>query len=68
MMNKVYRICPKCESIDVRTDDKKGLSFIGGISPEYKCNNCGFVSILFPEIEYDEILRKKKIKSGGKKR
>ncbi len=69
-MNKVYKICPKCKSLDVKVDDRKGLSFIGGISPEYKCNNCNFTSILFPEVDYNKIekFRNKIKKSEGKKR
>ena len=68
---KRVRACPKCGSIDVKKDDKEALQFIGGISPQFKCNNCKFTSILFPEVDVKNLKQFQKnanYKSKKKKR
>lgn len=55
-MVKRVKICPKCGSRDISIT--KG--FLPGIIPgEHVCQNCGFVSVLFPEVSLEEA---KKIK------
>ena len=44
------RVCPKCGSEDVTTDDKAGMwKFSGGTLSMYNCRKCGFRGALFPE-------------------
>jgi len=56
---KWIRICPRCGSKDV-----KGGSFLGIFPKPYKCQNCGFVSYLFPE----SILKKAKTSKKKQRR
>ena len=66
---KTIRICPKCGSIDLEKDDKKGLTYLGGISPNYKCNSCKFSSPLFPEIDIENIKKfRKNLKDSKSKK
>ena len=46
------RICPRCESFNVRTKVSDS-SFImpAGL---WECLDCGFSSVLFPELEMDD--------------
>ena len=53
---KWVRICPRCGSKDV-----KGGSLLGIFPKPYKCQNCGFVSHLFPETTLKEA-KKNKVK------
>ena len=60
------RICPKCGSLDVETDYTRGLHFIGGILAHYICKDCKFSSVLFPEVDEDQIENfRKKIKNAN---
>ncbi len=46
------RVCPRCGSRDIITDDKAGMwKFSGGTLQMYNCRKCGFRSALFPEEE-----------------
>lgn len=51
---KWVKICPRCGSKDV-----KGSSVLGIFPKPYKCQNCGFVSYLFPETNFKEKTDKK---------
>lgn len=44
------KFCPKCKSTNVRLN-MTTLSSIGGESPSWKCNECGFSSPEFPELK-----------------
>jgi hypothetical protein len=44
------RVCPRCGSREVVTDDKAGgWKFTGGTIPMFNCLKCGYRSPLFPE-------------------
>lgn len=61
---KSIKVCPKCNSADIRLDP----FFWGGRI--YQCSKCGFRSPLFPETPIKEIEKKvrKKIKKKSKKK
>tara|TARA_Y100000034_G_C6903115_1_gene418267 strand:- start:2628 stop:2801 length:174 start_codon:yes stop_codon:yes gene_type:complete len=47
-MNPKYaKICPKCQSLDIRTHNKLTTGFIPST---YICNNCKYEGQIFPEI------------------
>ncbi len=49
----VKRICPKCKSNDVRRI-RGGLIEVLGFSENFVCNECGFSSPIFPDVETTE--------------
>ncbi len=55
-----YRICPKCKSKNVSPDFS--IKTFGEKSEfnKFKCNNCGYSSIFFPEIGKTIINKKSK--------
>jgi len=58
-------ICPRCGSTDVELESDE-LSGTGKPNP-YVCNNCGFMSFIFPEINTKEAKKiKVKIKEFAK--
>ena len=61
-MKKSKRICPKCNSNNVSPDFS--LKTFGEASEfnKYKCNNCSYAGIFFPEIEKRKIKKNKKSK------
>lgn len=56
---KYLKICPKCKSIDVRTD-KSTLQQLGAIPAMYICNKCKHSGYNFPELEISELDKPKK--------
>ena len=54
------RFCPKCKSTNVSKELNVLLAI--GIPQEWKCNECGFTSFIFPERE----LNKRKNKNAKK--
>ena len=56
---KTTRICPKCKSNDVRRI-RGGLIDVLGFSENFVCDECGFSSPIFPDVEVSE--SKKKVK------
>jgi len=65
---KFITICPKCNSTDVKTDfSNPGLVGTGLFVNAKVCNNCGYSSNFFPEIEEDKLPEEKKIKKQEKK-
>ena len=52
------KICPKCKSTDISLNIQTSAAY--GAPQMWRCNNCGFESYAFPEIE-------KKIKKINKK-
>ena len=54
-MTKSKRICPKCKNENVSPDFS--LKTFGEQSEfnKFKCNDCGYSSIFFPEIEKRKI-------------
>ena len=67
MRNKTYfNACPKCGSISHHTESD--LSWMTGKSPIYVCNDCGYSSGLFPEVERKELKKfRSAVKSKAKK-
>ncbi|MBD3261614.1 MAG: hypothetical protein GF334_08040 [Candidatus Altiarchaeales archaeon] len=60
---KAFTVCPKCLGRDVSWDLSKESYAGGRIFNQKICNNCGFTSLLFPELterEYDKLLKQKK--------
>ncbi|MBI2971601.1 MAG: hypothetical protein HYY37_04265 [Candidatus Aenigmarchaeota archaeon] len=51
------RICPRCNSPKVSAE-----SFLFFLSGMYLCQNCGYKSSLFPEIEVKNVMDVKKIR------
>jgi transposase-like protein len=54
------RICPKCKSKNVSVDLSVRAYGQGSIFNSYTCNDCGYTSILFPEITKEKKVKKKK--------
>ena len=50
---KTKRICPKCKSTDVRRI-RGGLIDVLGFSENFVCDECGFSSPIFPDVETDK--------------
>jgi len=49
------RICPVCNSTDVSHDFSVAAAVASGALYNYRCNRCGFVGIIFPEMPADEL-------------
>ena len=45
------RICPKCESTDIRPGNISNIGEVITSQNTYYCKNCGFTSVFFPVIE-----------------
>ena len=52
---KKARICPKCGSLNIKPDLSNIMILLGGVNPNYKCKNCNYSGILFPEVVSDEV-------------
>ena len=64
---KYAKICPKCGSINIKTDFSNPVVWAYGTSPKYKCKECGYLSFLFPEVIPEKIgFFRNKIKKGMK--
>ena len=64
---KYVKICPKCGSINVKVDFSNPVVWTYGTNVKYKCNSCGHLSLLFPEVLNSNIKNyKKELKSGVK--
>ena len=48
------QVCPKCDSIDIEHDFSQPALVAGGIF-SYKCNNCGHIANVFPEIHVKDL-------------
>ena len=48
------KFCPKCNSIDIY-QDKSTMQSLGYLPTKYICNNCGYSSFNFPEIDVNEL-------------
>jgi len=46
-MNRKF--CPKCKSTNVRK--KMGALLTRGVPQEWRCNDCGYSSFIFPELK-----------------
>lgn len=57
---RYIRICPKCGSINIQTDYSNPAVWAYGTSTKYKCNSCGVIGPVFPEILESEITEYKK--------
>ena len=62
-MKKKIRFCPKCLSAKIRPDLSATAIGRGSIFNQYKCLNCGYTEIFFPEADEKEY---KKIKNEFK--
>ena len=51
---KYIKFCPKCNSIDI-SQDKSTMQSLGFLPTKYICNNCGYTSFNFPEIDVNEL-------------
>ncbi len=50
MSKRFIKICPKCESGDVSPDLSVEALGKGAIFNQMKCNACGYIGHLFPEV------------------
>ena len=50
------KVCPKCKSINVKTNQQGGLAFFG-LPTFYTCEDCGFTNNFFPEVRVDSVRR-----------
>lgn len=46
---KYAKFCPKCKSLNIKTDFKYGLIFLG-IPPQFICRDCNYKAYMFPEV------------------
>jgi predicted RNA-binding Zn-ribbon protein involved in translation (DUF1610 family) len=51
--SKFVKICPKCNSLNVRVD-LRGPLVAFGLPSIYVCEECGFKGYFFPEIDLNE--------------
>jgi len=58
---RYVKICPRCKSIDVQVSHQGSLSGLTalGLPTMYRCKKCGFSSYSFPEIDLNEVKKKK---------
>lgn len=57
---KYFPICPKCSSIDIGTDFSNPVVWNYGTPPKRRCNSCGYIGQIFPEILESKIATFKK--------
>lgn len=58
MKTKEYiRACPKCDSINVKTDFSNPVVWSSGANPQFQCKACGHLGIIFPELLKDELAK-----------
>lgn len=57
---KYFPICPKCGSIDIGTDFSNPVVWNYGTPPKRRCNSCGYIGNIFPEILESKIATFKK--------
>jgi rubredoxin len=61
MEKKYVRVCPVCNSTDVQPD-LSADSYAKGFFNQWKCNNCGHVSLFFPEYPKEDAAKMKEKK------
>lgn len=54
-MDVFVKICPKCGSVDVGVDFSNPVVWDYGTNAKYRCNKCGNLSPIFPEIALNEV-------------
>lgn len=59
------KICPKCRSLNIHL---RWQSFwFAGLPATYKCHDCGYISFLFPTVNYKDLKKLSNIsKTRGK--
>ncbi len=50
-MKKSKRICPKCKSKNISADLSASSFAKGSVFNQFKCNNCGYIGIFYPEVK-----------------
>ena len=58
-MIKAKRICPKCKSENIQADFSAQAFAQGSVFNQYKCNNCAYVGMLFPEVDKRKLKQNK---------
>lgn len=54
------KICPRCQSINIKVTNQGGAAgIIFGAPTLYKCLDCGYVNYSFPEIDINELKKRK---------
>jgi len=62
------RICPNCGSLDIEIlNVQKQFTFAFGMPTTYKCNNCGFSSYVFPEVDVKDLEKLKEKNKDNQK-
>jgi hypothetical protein len=62
MPKKFIRICPECNSSDIKPD-MSADSYSKGLLNQWQCNNCGYTGLFFPEYTQEDL---KKIKEKNR--
>ena len=62
MKQQTY-MCPKCKSLQVKTELVNSLGDLAGVAPVFVCGKCNFSSHIFPAIDLEEAKKIRKIKS-----
>lgn len=56
---EIVRFCPKCHSIDISAIGTFE-SMLGGGVPTFRCNNCNYISQVFPQAKISDLQKLKK--------
>ena len=60
MENKYIKICPICNSPDVSPDLSIPAAVAYGALYNYRCNHCGYIGPIFPEVLAEDLPETKK--------
>lgn len=61
MKKKYVRICPECQSTDTQPD-LSADSYSKGLLNQWRCNQCGYTGLVFPEYCADDLKKERKNK------
>ena len=67
MTEKYIKVCPKCGSSEVGPDFSNPAVWAYGSNPQYSCDSCQHVGLVFPEVVEKDVKEvSKKFKSDDK--
>ncbi len=58
MLKEKMRMCPKCQSTNVKPNMSATTIGMGSFANEYKCNDCRFEGMFFPEVDTNKSKKK----------
>jgi hypothetical protein len=62
-MSDMVKVCPNCGSRNIRVEMTPSIAF--GAPSQYRCENCEFMSYIFPDVEREKA-KKIKVKDAEK--